>query len=87
MQVTYDEPITDPGADLEDPADDQPVSRRLAGALVRVFGILDNLGHLVNEPEALPPQRGAWGGRHRGDLRSPRLAWGVHRRALMAREV
>ncbi len=55
MQVTYDDPVTDLGADLEDPADDQTVTRRLAGALVRVFAILDNLGHLVTEPEALPP--------------------------------
>lgn len=55
MLVTYDEPVTDLGPDPENPADDQAVNRRLAGALVRVFAILDNLGQLVNEPEALPP--------------------------------
>jgi hypothetical protein len=56
MQVTYGEPvISDLGPDKEDPADDELVTRRLSGALVRVFAVLDGQGHLVTHPEALVP--------------------------------
>jgi hypothetical protein len=55
MQITYGHPISDPGADKEDPADDEMVTRRLSGALVRVFAVLDGQGHLVAHPEMLPP--------------------------------
>jgi hypothetical protein len=54
MRVTYDDPINT-GADTDDPADDELVTRRLSGALVRVFAILDGQGKLVTQPEALPP--------------------------------
>jgi hypothetical protein len=56
MQVTYDEPIiADLGPDKEDPSDDELVTRRLSGALVRVFAILDGQGELVRRPEQLVP--------------------------------
>lgn len=54
MQVTYGETI-DTGADTEDPADGEMVTRRLSGALVRVFAVLDVQGDLVTEPETLVP--------------------------------
>jgi hypothetical protein len=54
MQVTYDDPINT-GAGTEDPADDEMVIRRLSGALVRVFAILDGQGQLVTQPEGLVP--------------------------------
>lgn len=53
MQVTYGDPLLEPGADAG--SGDEPRSTgRLSGALVRVFAILDNEGHLVTHPEGLP---------------------------------
>jgi hypothetical protein len=55
MIVTYGADVTVPGVDEEDPADDEQVTRRLSGALVRVFARLDGQGRLVTHPQALPP--------------------------------
>jgi hypothetical protein len=49
MQVTYGEPAEEGDADEEEPRR----TGRLSGALVRVFAILDNQGHLVTHPEVL----------------------------------
>jgi hypothetical protein len=54
LRVTYGEAVTDPGADPDDPADDQSVTQRLSGALVRVFAVLDAHGQLVAHPEGVP---------------------------------
>jgi hypothetical protein len=54
MQVTYGDTINT-GADTADPADDEMVTRRLSGALVRVFALLDGQGKLVTQPETLVP--------------------------------
>lgn len=49
MRVTYGTPV----ADMDAPAGEEPVTRRLSGALVRVLAVLDDQGHLVQHPEAL----------------------------------
>jgi hypothetical protein len=55
VRVTYGARVTDAGADPGEPADDQPLTQRLSGALVRVFAVLDAHGQLVTHPEGLPP--------------------------------
>jgi hypothetical protein len=52
MQVTYGEPPSEPAGDGE-PAEEPRTTARLSGALVRVFAILDNRGHLVTHPEGM----------------------------------
>jgi hypothetical protein len=55
FRVTYGDAVTDPGVDPDDSADDQLLTQRLSGALVRVFAVLDAHGQLVAHPEGLPP--------------------------------
>jgi hypothetical protein len=52
MRVTYG---GDVGTAPDDPADDQLLTQRLSGALVRVFAVLDAHGELITHPEGLPP--------------------------------
>lgn len=53
MRVTYGEPAPDAGTVTDDVIDEPRTTGRLSGALVRVFAILDNQGHLVTHPEGL----------------------------------
>jgi hypothetical protein len=47
MRVTYGDPITDPGNDPINPADDESRTPGLAGALVRVFALMDDQSRLA----------------------------------------
>jgi len=53
MRVTYGEPAPDAGTVADDVIEEPRTTGRLSGALVRVFAILDNQGHLVTHPEGL----------------------------------
>lgn len=55
MQVTYGRARVDPGPNVDDPADDQQITQRLSGALVRVFALLDNQGQIVPNPATMMP--------------------------------
>lgn len=47
MQLTYGDPIRDPGPNADDPADDRFIPQGLPGALVRVFIYMDDRGRVV----------------------------------------
>jgi hypothetical protein len=55
VRVTYGNPVSpaEPDADAGAPAEEPGSTGLLSGALVRVFAVLDNQGHLVTHPEGL----------------------------------